>query len=99
MIYKKILPLTVVVILSCANGFSQQCNGTFTGRVLDEANQPVVGAAILFGQNEIGMVTDVNGSFSFDQVCDGEYQVKISYLGFKNLVVEVVVAGTVSKVF
>lgn len=54
-----------------------------SGKVLDETNQPIIGANIFIKELEIGATTDLNGMFSID-VEKGNYTVVISYLGFQN---------------
>jgi iron complex outermembrane receptor protein len=77
--------------------FAQDCNGTFTGRVLDESDDPVTGATVLLAP-EAGIVTDYSGNFRFDKICPGMYKVKVQYLGYETLEFEVSIKGMVSKI-
>lgn len=96
--FKYALLLVTAVILLSTPGSAFQCNGTFTGRVLDEANQPLIGAAILISPLETGMVTDQIGNFTFDNLCPGPYTVKVQYVGYETLEFEVSIEGAVTKV-
>lgn len=64
------------------------------GHVLDKQSQsPIIGATvILLGTNPIqGATTDANGHFSIQQVKPGRYELKVSYLGYKELIIPGVV--------
>ncbi|MBE8728254.1 TonB-dependent receptor [Flavobacterium hungaricum] len=54
-----------------------------SGKVLDETNQPIIGANIFIKELQIGATTDLNGMFSID-LDKGNYTVVISYLGYQN---------------
>jgi iron complex outermembrane receptor protein len=92
-----ILLLTAVFYLHLSS-FAQECNGTFTGRVLDESNQPVIGATIVLLPAQAGAVTDASGNFAFDKLCKGSYKVKVQYLGFETLEFDIQIDGTVAKI-
>ncbi|HZB13278.1 MAG TPA: carboxypeptidase-like regulatory domain-containing protein, partial [Chryseolinea sp.] len=97
MIHKYIILLVAVVFLfrhTCA----QECNGAFTGRVLDRGNQPLIGAAIMLSNSQKGTITDASGNFHFDRLCKGVYSVKVQYLGYETLEFEITVDGAVSRI-
>jgi iron complex outermembrane recepter protein len=98
MIYKYTILLTAVVFIFFRHSSAQECNGIFTGRVLDDDNQPLIGATIMLSQNQKGTTTNVSGNFHFDKLCKGRYTVKVQYLGYENLEFELTIDGTVSKV-
>src|SRR5688572_23222807 len=89
--------LMAAVFLIHIISFAQDCNGTFTGRVLDESDDPVTGATVLLAP-EAGIVTDYSGNFRFDKICPGMYKVKVQYLGYETLEFEVSIKGMVSKI-
>ena len=97
MIHKYIILLVAGVFLfrhTCA----QECNGAFTGRVLDKGNQPLIGAAIMLSNNQKGTITNAAGNFHFDRLCKGVYSVKVQYLGYETLEFEITVDGAVSRI-
>ncbi|MBQ9571155.1 MAG: SusC/RagA family TonB-linked outer membrane protein, partial [Prevotella sp.] len=64
---------------------------TYGGYVVDENNEPVIGAQVKvvgdgITQNVI-TVTDLNGAFSFDYSFSGQVQVQISYVGMQTVTV------------
>ncbi|HYI76209.1 MAG TPA: TonB-dependent receptor [Chryseolinea sp.] len=97
MIHKYIILLVAGVFLfrhTCA----QECNGAFTGRVLDKGNQPLIGAAIMLSNSQKGTITDASGNFHFDRLCKGVYSVKVQYLGYETLEFKITVDGAVSRI-
>ncbi|MFH7013657.1 carboxypeptidase-like regulatory domain-containing protein [Flavobacterium sp. FlaQc-52] len=55
-----------------------------SGQVLDESNQPVIGANVFIKELARGVVTDANGMFSIE-LEKGSYTVRIRSMGFKNI--------------
>ena len=98
MIHKYTILLMAVVFFFFRHSSAQECNGTFTGRVLDEANQPMIGATITLSQNQKGTITDASGNFHFDKLCKGTYTVKVQYLGYENLEFEIPIDGAVTRI-
>lgn len=66
----------MLVTLFCCSVFAQQA---VTGIVIDDTNEPLIGATILIKGKTIGVVTNSNGEFSI-QASSGDILV-ISYLG------------------
>lgn len=61
--------------------FSQ--NGKITGKVLDASNGGVLPDAVIKieGINK-GTATDLDGSYTFENIAAGELSVKVSYVGY-----------------
>lgn len=60
-------------------------NAKFSGQVLDENGEPVVGAAVrIEGVAKSGTVTDLNGNFSITSNRGGTQTLVISYIGMKD---------------
>lgn len=96
---KRTLLLTIAVLtIFSSRSSAWQCNGTFTGRVLDESNNPVVGAALLLLPLQTGVVTDASGNFKFSGLCYSTYKIKVQYLGFETLEFEINVDGNPTKI-
>jgi iron complex outermembrane receptor protein len=52
-----------------------------SGKVTDEAGNPLPGATVTLNDNRYGTVTDRNGTFQFRELEQGWYVVEVSYLG------------------
>lgn len=58
-----------------------------SGVILDENNDPLIGASIMLSGTDIGAVTDINGQFSIEVPKNS--QLKVSYVGYETQIVEV----------
>jgi TonB-linked SusC/RagA family outer membrane protein len=63
--------------------FTSHAQNVIRGTVLDEANQPVVGATVAIRAAGAGAVTDADGKFSISTSKALPLTLTISYLGFK----------------
>jgi len=73
------------------------CKGVFSGFVLDENGEPLIGAAIVLDPSGKGMVTSMTGSFDFSELCPGLYHVTVQFLGYQEEVFEITLNGHVEK--
>lgn len=64
-----------------------QNSGKVTGVVMDTGGVPIIGADVVVVGTTIGVFTDIDGKFIIDAK-PGE-RLKVSYMGFKDLIVEV----------
>lgn len=81
---KKIIGLLILFSAHCFAQF------TFKGKILHiENNKPVIGAVVFFTEIKKGIATDTNGFFSFKDLQNGEYTLKIMYVGHKPLIKKV----------
>ncbi len=66
----------------------QQTGKTYTvkGVVLDNNNEPIIGASVLVSGTSIGVATDLDGNFTL-KVPAGSKTVEISYLGYEKKVI------------
>lgn len=76
---KKILALWMLLLIF----FSANAQNTLNGRVENEKGQPLIGANVVIENTFVGMPTDQNGKFSFDGLKPGNYELKVSYLGYQ----------------
>ena len=53
-----------------------------TGRVVDAAREPVIGASVVIEGTSMGTITDIDGNFSLE-VSDDNVMLTISYIGYK----------------
>lgn len=93
----RILPLLLALPLFIVCHAQQTCKATFTGRIVDESNQPVPGATILIGDLGTGQVSDSLGNFRFINLCPGTFGIKVQYLGYQDVVLGVRISGDVSR--
>ncbi|HYW94445.1 MAG TPA: TonB-dependent receptor [Bacteroidales bacterium] len=63
---------------------SMQVSGqfVFSGKVTDNEGVPLVGANVAFQGLYLGTVTGADGSFSFNNLDNGTYHIRISYIGY-----------------
>ncbi|SHJ15967.1 iron complex outermembrane recepter protein [Mesonia phycicola] len=77
---KKILSLLTFQLLALA-ALAQ--TGNLTGSIKDANETPILGANISINNTSYGTQTDSNGYFSINNIEEGNYILKISYIGFK----------------
>ena len=81
-----VLPL---LLLSFAT-IAQNNNGIVRGNVYDkESGEPIIYGNVLLKGTEMGANTDIDGFFSFGDVPPGEYQLKVTYIGYDSTVVDI----------
>ena len=75
---------TILILLIFWSGVLFAQTGVFSGKVIDENKLALPGATVLLTDIEgRGSATDGNGRFMMLQVPEGEHNVKITYIGFK----------------
>ena len=57
--------------------------GGIAGRVIDQDNLPLPGATVYIKSINEGAISDVNGYFRLAKLAEGDYELEISYIGFK----------------
>ncbi|TRX21373.1 TonB-dependent receptor [Flavobacterium franklandianum] len=72
--------LLFMVIFSCGASFAQQ--GKIQGKVSDDKGVGIPSCSIAIEGNNKNAVTDVDGNFSIDNLTDGTYKIRISFVGF-----------------
>ena len=83
--------------------FSQSITSSIKGTVVDKvSNKPLESAAVqLFNSADsslvTGTLTDVNGSFLINDIPEGKYYVRISYIGYTNAVAKNVLTGNENR--
>ncbi|MBT4499596.1 MAG: carboxypeptidase regulatory-like domain-containing protein, partial [Gemmatimonadetes bacterium] len=84
---RKILLITLVLLFTTANGWSQEMRGHLEGRVLDaqgipleEVNITVSGPSL---QGMRGAVTDDCGYFRIPSLSVGVYEVEVSHVAYR----------------
>jgi TonB-dependent receptor len=64
--------------------FSQQL-GIVKGRVLDTDNLSMPGAAIVIESLNKGTITDNSGSYTLTGIAEGNYEITVTYIGYKSV--------------
>ena len=85
---KKLLLLMVGLAVS----FAAQAQTIVSGTVLDEADQPMIGATVIVPGTTQGASTDINGTFSF-RVDSRAKDVEVSFLNYKTQTVKLVASA------
>ncbi|MBD9261712.1 MAG: hypothetical protein EGR98_10645, partial [Prevotella sp.] len=73
------LASTALVLLISATAWGQKMK--ITGTVIDNTNEPIIGASVLENGTQNGVATDLDGHFTIE-VQQGA-KLKISYIGYK----------------
>lgn len=90
---RKKLKLTNALVIVCVfifqfNEVSAQGNHSVSGIVVDNSNQPIIGATVLISQNAKGTITNVDGEFTLNDVSPSS-TLKVSYVGYKTQIVQI----------
>ncbi|HTR81438.1 MAG TPA: TonB-dependent receptor [Bacteroidota bacterium] len=79
-----------------------QSSGSLKGRVLDNENGgALIGANVVVANTSLGAATDIEGKFTIHGIPTGTQTIKISYIGYKPISVDVTITenGTVEQDF
>jgi len=66
---------------------------TISGTVANEQGEDLIGASVFLIDTEYATISDENGKFNLVQVPEGEYRMKISYLGYGPMEQSLLVKG------
>ena len=70
----------LLLLSSSMHSFSQDCNNTLYGSLLDIHDGSVLtGATVIVAQTGVGVVTDLDGNFLITNLCNATYQFQISH--------------------
>jgi len=94
--YSKKYVLLCAFLMMSVMAFAQ--TGSIKGKVTDETNAPLPGAAITIDGTTIGTTADVNGSYTIAGVRTGNVTVTAKFLGYVALKKVVTVGGSVITV-
>ncbi|HET8839550.1 MAG TPA: TonB-dependent receptor [Flavobacteriaceae bacterium] len=78
--------------------FGQKCQNSFTGKIIDyHDNSALAGATIILIGSEKALMSDLDGKFSIEGLCDGNYKLQISHPECLTRIVSISVNGDTSK--
>ena len=77
---KRLLHILILVIVSSMQAQNPSC--TLSGRVSDNAGNPLAFATVLLDELKQGVLTDDHGVYSISKVPHGKYRVLVSILGY-----------------
>ena len=84
---KKLLCVIGLTILGI--GFAQaDTRGKLTGRILDQKNQPIIGANVLLIGTTIGASSDIDGYYVIINVPVGVYGVRFGSIGYQTKIIK-----------
>ncbi len=84
--------LFVLIVFSVPNALAQQ-NGTLTGTITDENNQPIPGINVGIVGTTLGDATGPDGKFLIEQIPANDYQISVSAIGFEKVRRSVTIKG------
>jgi protocatechuate 3,4-dioxygenase beta subunit len=78
----------LTLLLSITSFICVNAQSSIKGKVSDEKQKPVKGATVLLFQQKdsslvLSALTADNGSYTFDNVKDGNYRVTVNMIGYK----------------
>ena len=77
--------LSVVISISSYGQRQDSCTFKIIGKVVDQTSKlPLAYANVLLQGTTIGTVTDEDGSFELLNLCEKEYDLEISFIGYKS---------------
>jgi TonB-linked SusC/RagA family outer membrane protein len=83
--------------LSTATVFAQ--TSVVSGKVVDETNQPLAGAAVSVKGTQKSTGTDANGAYSLKGVSNGNVTIQVTFVGYNIAAKTVTVSGNVTENF
>ncbi|MBK7763843.1 MAG: TonB-dependent receptor [Bacteroidetes bacterium] len=85
----------ILLVLFVVGNYSLQAKGKITGKVVDENNQPLIGATVMITGTTSGAKTDLNGDYSIANLEFKTYELSFAYISYdKKLVSDIVVSST-----
>jgi carboxypeptidase-like protein/TonB-dependent receptor-like protein len=79
----RVLKIVVLFSIICINVVYSQNTGDIKGFVVDEfSQQPLIGANIEIINTQLGATTNSEGEFIINNIADGVYNLKFSYIGY-----------------
>ncbi|HET8828091.1 MAG TPA: TonB-dependent receptor, partial [Pelobium sp.] len=88
--HKHLLCLVFFITLIHGNLQAQQCNAMLFGNVKDAKSKAVLpGASIQLMEAKQQMLSDLDGHYHFQNLCNGTYTLKVSFIGYQTKIITV----------
>ncbi len=87
---KQICLLTLFLLLV---SMVQAQKGILKGKIVDESNLALPGAYIYSSDKNYAAVTDVHGNYVITNIPEGEYDIKVTYIGFNDTDAHITIAA------
>lgn len=87
----------VILVLTVGGLFAQTPTQTLRGKISDQVTQaPMMGASVIILGSEplLGTTTDLDGEFAITKVPVGTYSLKISFIGYRDLILPAVILNS-----
>ena len=90
----------LLLLSSSMYSFSQDCNNTLYGSLLDIHDGSVLtGATVIVAQTGVGVLTDLDGNFVITNLCNATYQFQISHPSCSTKAFSVLIKDDTQKTF
>ena len=91
----------LLLLLCCSmQSYSQDCNNTLYGSLLDIHDGSVLsGATVIVAQTGVGVLTDLDGNFVISNLCSATYQLQISHPSCSTKAFSVLIKDDTQKTF
>lgn len=87
---KALCIFAILILLPCI--LNAQGSGSIKGRVIDKATgDELIGANVVIRNTSIGASTDINGNYLLRFVPTGVFTIRVSYIGYQEILREVVI--------
>ncbi len=89
---KKFFIISILFFILFSNKIFSQTSNDIKGKVIDSHNSsPLPGVNILLLELKYGAATDENGNFTFGDIPEGNYTLRISFVGHQTVIKEITV--------
>jgi iron complex outermembrane receptor protein len=90
----------LILLLSSILSFSQNCNNTLSGSVIDlHDGTNLTGALLIVEGSEQVVVTDFDGNFTISNLCEDRYLIQVSHAECRTIGFAIEVKGNMNKTF
>lgn len=90
----------LLLLFSSTHSFSQDCNNTLYGSLLDIHDGSVLtGATVIVAQTGVGVLTDLDGDFVISNLCSATYELQISHPSCSTKAFSVLIKDDTQKTF
>ena len=99
--YRRFIISLLVAWISALHLTASPAPETFTvkGLVMEvDSDMPIPGTAVRLGSDYLWTITDTDGSFVFENVQAGKYELEVSYLGYVTVTSEIEVSKDISGI-